>query len=42
MKHQQKQDLPWVSYAYEKCMFVDSLIKYICPPNCAHYLLNMD
>lgn len=37
IKHQQKPDLLSVSYAYEKCMFVNPLIEYIDPPNCAHY-----
>ena len=36
MKHLQKLDLFWVGYGYWKCMFVDFLIGYICPPNCVH------
>ena len=36
MKHRQKldseSDLPWVSYEYWACTFLDSLAKYMCPP----------
>jgi hypothetical protein len=40
MKHRQnkpcwKLDLSWLGYGYRKCMFIDSLTKYIgLPPNC--------
>ena len=40
-KHQSKSYetlvLPLSSYGCRKCMFVDSLIEYIGPPNCGHY-----
>ena len=45
MKHQQKPDcksnLPWFSHGNQKCMFVDSLIEYIAPPNRVHYCLEI-
>ena len=31
-----KSDFPMFSYGYGKCVFVDFLIEYACPPNCAH------
>ena len=31
-----KSNLPRFSYDYWKCMFVDSLTKYIVPPNYIH------
>ena len=41
MKHVHKPDwklnLPWFSYDYQKCMFVDFLIEYTCPPNRVQY-----
>ena len=30
-------NLPWSSYAYRKCIFLDFLIKYIGPCNRVHY-----
>ena len=41
-KHQEKSDrkldLPWLSYGYQKCMFVDSLTEgCIGPPSFSHY-----
>jgi hypothetical protein len=39
-KHRQKSDwkldFPCVSYSYEKCMTIDSLIEYMAPPNHVH------
>jgi hypothetical protein len=31
------RNLPLFSYAYQKYVFVDFLIGYVCPPNCVHY-----
>ena len=41
MKHQKKldwkADLPWFSYNYWKCTFVELLAEYMGPSNCVHY-----
>ena len=31
--HIEKLDLPWFSYGYQKCMFIDSLTKHKGPYN---------
>ena len=36
-KHIETRNLPLFTYGYQKYVFVDFLIGYVCPPNCVQY-----